>query len=76
MTWQEIIEIAPAVADIIQGAAEVEAPTWADYTARKAALSSHVGYGAEDTRLRNAEAFDIAVFHLIAAMRIGGGACA
>ena len=72
MTWQEIIEIAPAVAEIVQTAAEVKSPTWADYTANKAALSSHVGYGAEDARLRNAEAFDTALARLIAAMPIGG----
>lgn len=72
MTWTEIIEIAPAVADIVQAAAEVEEPTWADYTAHKAALSSHVGYGAEDRRLRNGEAFDTALARLIAAMPIGG----
>jgi hypothetical protein len=72
MTWQEIIEIAPAVAEIIQGAAEVEAPTWSDYVASKAAIACHVGFGAEDARLRNGEAFDTALAHLIASMPIGG----
>lgn len=71
MIWNDIVDIAPAVGDIIQSAAEVESPSWSDYVARKAALSNFVGYGAVDARLRNSEAFDIAIAHLLAVMELG-----
>lgn len=70
LTWTQIVAIEPSLQDIIAEAKAIPDPWWDDYSELKMRLSALVGTGARNQRLRNCQAYDVAIDKLVEALRL------